>query len=290
MVTRVADQGATLRAMSSSKMALEQSLAGGLRSIAITSGKGGVGKTTIVANLGYLLSTMGVRVLVLDGDMGLANIDVLLGLSPVHTMRDFLSGYRELRDVLIDGPGGMKILPTGSGVWEMTDLNREQRLSLMTEINALKDDHDILLIDTAAGVSSNVLHMNAVAEEVVVVVTPEPTSITDAYALIKLLYIRNKRRRFLILVNQARSVREAKQVFQGLNNVVERFLEFSLEEMGSIPWDSNVSRSIRSQQAMAELFPDTRAVKKLKEVAQRLKKLPARKDSAGEMTLFGPYA
>ena len=210
MMTRMMDQSATLRIMSASKAQPSPSPTNGLRSIAVTSGKGGVGKTSLVANLAFLLGEMGTRVLVLDADMGLANIDVLLGLSPQYTLKDFLDGTLALRDILIEGPGAMKILPAGSGVLELTDLNREQRLSLVGEINALGRDHDLLLIDTAAGVSSNVLHFNALAEEVIVVVTPQPASITDAYALIKLMSMRYRRRHFLVLVNEASSKKEGR--------------------------------------------------------------------------------
>jgi flagellar biosynthesis protein FlhG len=249
-----------------------------------------VGKTTIVANLAYLMAKMDMRVLVLDADMGLANIDLLLGLSPIYTLKDFLDGSRCIREILLEGPSGMRILPAGSGVWELTHLNREQRLSLMAEINALRGEHDVLLIDTAAGVSSNVLHFNAAAEEVVVLVTPEPTSITIAYALIKLMSMRYRRKRFLILVNESKSEQEAKQVFQGLNGVVERFLQFSLTNLGFLPWDAAVGRSIRSQRALVELFPEAKVVQRLQKVALQLRALPGRKESFGEITLFGPYA
>lgn len=290
MIARTIDQGATLRLISALKARSAQGMLKGLRSISVTSGKGGVGKTTVVANLAYLMARMDMRVLVLDADMGLANIDLLLGLSPPYTLKDFLDGTRDLREILLEGPWGMRILPAGSGVWELTHLNREQRLSLMAEINALGEEHDVLLIDTAAGVSPNVLHFNAVAEEVVVLVTPEPTSITDAYALIKLMSMRYKRKHFLVLINETRSEQEARQVFQGLNGVVERFLQFSLTNLGSLPRDSAVGRSVRSQRALVELFPEARVAQKLRDIALKLRTLPGRKESFGEMTLFGPYA
>ncbi len=290
MITRVMDQGATLRMLRASAASRENPYAQGLRSIAVTSGKGGVGKTSIVVNLAFLLSQMGVRVLVLDADMGLANIDVVLGLSPENTLKDFLAGTCELREVLLEGPGGMKILPAGSGVWELTDLNQQQRLSLIGAVNALREEHDLLLIDTAAGVSSNVLQFNAIAEEVMIVVTPEPTSITDAYAVIKLMFTRYRRRSFLTLVNGARMARDARETFQGLNGVVERFLQFSLTELGSLPWYPVVARSVRSQRAFADLFPTAKATQSLRDVALRLRDMSGRTESYGEITLFGPYA
>jgi flagellar biosynthesis protein FlhG len=284
------DQGATLRLMSANKDLVALAGDRGLRSLAITSGKGGVGKTSIAANLAFVLAGMGVRVLVLDADMGLANIDVLLGLSPQRTLRDFLSGTCDLREVLLEGPNGMHILPSGSGLWELTHLSREQRLVLMSGINDLKDEHDLLLIDTAAGVSPNVLHFNATAEEVLVVVTPDPPSITDAYALIKLMFTRYRRRHFLVVVNGARNGQEAGETFRGLNGVVERFLHLSLTDLGSVPCDPAVARSVRSQRPFADLYPSAKATQSLEALARRLLAVSPRGEAAGEMTLFGPYA
>ena len=262
----------------------------GVRSIAVTSGKGGVGKTCIVANLGHLLSAMGTRVMILDADVGLANIDLLLGLSPQYTLKDFLEGETELSEILMKGPGGMVILPAGSGVMELTNLERDQRLALLGEINALSENHDLLLIDTPAGVSSNVIHFNALAQEIIVVVTPEPTSISDAYALIKVMFLKHRRRRFFVLVNETKSEKEAQQTFQGLNHAVERFLNFSLTDLGFISWDSCVSRSVKRQRAFAEAYPNAKATQNLHQVALRLQQMNGRKESFGELTLFGPYA
>lgn len=261
----------------------------GLRSIAVTSGKGGVGKSSVVANLALILAEMEVRVLVLDGDMGLANIDVLLGLSPQYTLKDFLQGDRNLGDIVLEGPKGMRVLPAGCGIMELTDLSREQRLSLVSEINALGKEHDLLLIDTGAGVSSNVLLFNALAEEIMVVVTPEPASITDAYALIKLMSLKYRRRHFAVLVNEARSEKEANQVFQALNRTVESLLQVSLTELGFLPWDANVVRSVKSQKPFVELFPAARITQQLRKVAHRLRGLSRRAETLGELTFFGPY-
>jgi flagellar biosynthesis protein FlhG len=284
------DQSATLRRIATGSKGPQVGLFNGLKSIAVTSGKGGVGKTSLVANLAFVFSEKGLRVLVLDGDVGLANIDVLLGLSPKQTIKDFLDGNCSLKEILIEGPKGMHILPAGSGVLELTNLSSEQRMSLISEINALRDEHDLLLIDTAAGVSSNVLNFNAIAEEVLIAVTPEPTSITDAYALIKLMSMKFRRKRFLVVVNEARSLREAHQVFQGLNMVVERFLHFSLTELGYLPYDSAVGMAVKSQQAFVERFPEARVSKCLRDVADKLCKLSTRDEALGEVNLFGPYA
>src|SRR5262245_10883236 len=155
--------------------------------LSFTSGKGGVGKTHIVVNLAYALQSLGARVMLLDADLGLANVDVLLGLAPRFTIQDVLDGHKTLDDVLVTGPAGMLILPAGSGVPELAELNDSQRLQLLTILETLEHDIDFLLIDTGAGISANVMYFNVAAQDIVVIVTPEPTSITDAYALMKVL-------------------------------------------------------------------------------------------------------
>jgi len=174
------------------------------RVIAITSGKGGVGKTNIVANLGYALCKAGKRVLIFDADLGLGNLDVLLGLTPRYNLSHVLEGQKRLSDIVISGPGQLKILPASSGIQELTRLTHSQKMNLYTDLNVLLADYDIVLIDTAAGISSNVLYFNASANEIMVVVTPEPTSITDAYALMKILSVKYQEKHFRLLVNLAK--------------------------------------------------------------------------------------
>lgn len=285
------DQGATLRKLSlRGRIGHNPAGSSCVRSLAVTSGKGGVGKTSLAANLACLISDMGKKVLLFDADMGLANVDVLFGLNPERTIKDFLEGRYLLEEIITDGPSGLKILPGGSGQWELTHLTKEQRLLLYSGINLLRGEHDILLIDTAAGVSQNVLHFNAMAERLIVIVTPEPTSITDAYALIKIMFLNYRRRDFLILVNNVRSAQEARVTFEGLNRVVETFLKFSLKELGWIPWDGSIINSVRSQRPFVHMFPEAKATRKLKEIAAKIMDMAGREDSIGEMTLFGPYA
>jgi flagellar biosynthesis protein FlhG len=162
------------------------------RVISITSGKGGVGKTNVVANLAFAFTRMGRKVLVLDADLGLANIDILLGLTPQYTIEHFLRGEKSLSEIMTKGPGGMSILPASSGVYELVNLNEAEKLFLLNEVDLIADQIDLLLIDTGAGISSNVLYFNTAAQESIVIATPEPTSITDAYALIKVLATRFK--------------------------------------------------------------------------------------------------
>ncbi len=164
--------------------------------ISVGSGKGGVGKTNVVANLAFAFTRLGKKVLVFDADLGLANIDVLLGLTPKYTIQHLLDRQKSVFEILTKGPGGMSILPASSGVLELVDLDESQKIFLLNELDLVAETVDILLIDTAAGISSNVLYFNMAAEESIVVVTPEPTSITDAYALIKILSTKYTKRTF----------------------------------------------------------------------------------------------
>jgi len=248
-----------------------------VRVISVTSGKGGVGKTHVVANLGLALAREGKRVLVLDADVGLANLDVLLGLVPRWTIQHVLNGGKRLSEILLDGPGGMKILPASSGLPELTALSEPQLLLLQDEIETLSQSFDVLLIDTAAGISSNVTFFAGAAHEIVVVVSPEPTSLTDAYATMKVLSRQQREHRFRVLVNMAKHQREAQQVFRKLDVAVERFLHLSLDAMGFIPLDDYVPLAVTQQRAVVDLFPQAPASRAFKRLAGEVAKWePAR--------------
>ncbi|MFH0810809.1 MAG: MinD/ParA family protein [Pseudomonadota bacterium] len=241
------------------------------RVISVTSGKGGVGKTNIVANLAVALSKRGQRVLVLDADLGLANLDILLGLSSRYNVGHVLRGEKKLAEVIIDGPAGIRILPASSGVQELTLLGEEQKLVLLNELDAIEPDCDILLIDTGAGISPNVTYFNLAALERIVVVTPEPTSITDAYALIKVMATMHATRSFKLLINQVRGERDAQEVIAKLVRVVDRFIgEVSLEAVGWVPSDSCVPRAVKKQRAIVELFPECPASRGMCRVADTI--------------------
>lgn len=242
-----------------------------IRVISVTSGKGGVGKTQVTANLALALCRMEKRVLILDADLGLANMDVMLGLNPRYSIQHVLKGEKRLEEVLVSAPGGMKLLPAASGIQELTELDTSQRLFLLNELDAIQDRFDVLLIDTAAGISSNVMYFNFAAMEKVVVVTNEPTSLTDAYALIKVLSHKYHQKRFRVLVNAARSEAEANRIYRNLGLVVDQFLGSpSLDYLGWIPYDRMVSSAIRQQQAVLQLYPDAPASKGFVEVARKL--------------------
>jgi len=231
------------------------------RVIAVTSGKGGVGKTNVVVNLGISLSRLGKRVLILDADLGLGNLDVMLGLTPQFNLSHVIHGLKSISDIIVDGPENLKVIPASSGIEELAQLTGEQRFRMISELDTILDDVDILLVDTAAGVSSNVIYFNVTAQEIVVVVTPEPTSITDAYALIKILSMKYAETHFKLLVNAAASMQEAQEIYRQLHLIAQRFLGISIEYFGGVLYDRNITRAVKSQKALVDMMPDSPAGK-----------------------------
>ena len=254
--------------------------------ISVTSGKGGVGKTNVVANLGYALTRLNKRVLVLDADVGLANMDVVLGLSPKYNLQHVLNGEKTISEVVISGPGGMKILPASSGVQELSDLSKAQKLCLLSELNSLYDETDVLLIDTSAGISSNVMYFNMAAQEILIVVSPEPTSITDAYAMMKVLFLKHSENHFRLLVNSARSAEEAKEVFNNLSLVGQKFLNLSIDYWGYIMQDDHVAKAVRQQKALVERYPHSPASRCFSDLAKRVCENRPNTSSKGNIRFF----
>lgn len=238
--------------------------------IAVSSGKGGVGKTNIVANLGYLLSGMGQKVLLVDTDLGLGNLDVLLGITPKYNISHILSNEKAITDIMVDGPGKMKILPASSGIQAMTHLTPLQLDLIRHQMLSVEALFDTILIDTAAGISSNVLHFNASAQEVCVVVTPDLTAITDAYALMKVLSIQHDISEFNLLVNQTKSAGEAQEIFRHLELVTDQFLNISIQFMGHILKDDNIPKGVRCQRMVSDMYPHSIASDCFKTIAQQI--------------------
>ena len=256
------------------------------RTIAIASGKGGVGKTNIVANLAIALRRRGQRVIVIDADLGLANLDTLLGVNPRATLRHVLRGECALRDVLVEGPAGIQLVPAASGFEDLTQLTDTQRLLLLEQVDSLDGAFDVLLLDTGAGISSNVLFFAAAAHETMVVVTPEPTALTDAYALVKVLSTRYAEQRFTVLVNMARGEFEARRTFTHLSRVAERFLHVSLRWAGWVPFDAEVPEAVRRQRAVVELAPRAPVSLAFEALAQRLVDEPESVPPKGGLQFF----
>ncbi len=242
-----------------------------IKTIAITSGKGGVGKTNIVANLAISLSKKGKRVMILDADLGLCNIDVLLGMAPRFNIQHMLNGEKSLEEIIVEGPEGIMIVPASSGVEELTQLDEFKKLRLIDEFQSLQNNIDYLLVDTGAGISSNVTFFCIASQETIVVVTPEPTSLTDAYALIKVLHTRYQEKVFRILINQTRSSTEALEIFKRLHIVTDRYLNVSLDYIGFIPYDRTLLKAVRSQKAVVLQSPESRISEAFFNLADRIK-------------------
>jgi flagellar biosynthesis protein FlhG len=240
------------------------------RVISVTSGKGGVGKTHTVTNLGISLASLGYSVLVLDADLGLANVDVLLNLKPQGTLHDVLKGSLRLDDILLEGPGGISIIPAASGVEELHELRSEEKLLLLEEIERIAHRYDYLLIDTPAGIGSDVMYFNSAAAEVVCVINGEPTSLTDTYALIKVLSTTYGEKNFSVVVNNVADETEAAAAFKKLTRTVERFLKVKVRYLGWVPADGMVRECVMQQQAISADFPSSKASLSLAAIARKV--------------------
>lgn len=242
----------------------------GLRTIAITSGKGGVGKTSLAVNLGLLLAGEGRRVALFDGDMGLANVDVLLGLTPKFTLRHVVDGQKELRDIMLPGPNGLQVIPASRGVEAMAHLAPAEQVRLVERLGQLEGLVDILLLDTAAGISPNVLSLLLAADETIVVTVPEPTAITDAYAVIKVLSRHRADPRAGILLNMVEGAAQAEELFEQLQRVIRHFLQVEVRFVGHVLRDECVGRAVCEQKPFSICFPYARASRSLVDLARTL--------------------
>lgn len=257
-----------------------------VRVIAVTSGKGGVGKSNVTINLAVSLAQSGESVMVMDADTGLANIDVLLGLSPGLNLSHVINGECSLEETIIEGPAGIKIVPASSGVAAMSDLTPAQNAGVIRSFSELTEPVDTLLIDTAAGLSDSVVSYTRAAREVIVVVCDEPASITDAYAMIKVTHRDYGVERFHVLANQAQGASQGRELYKKLARVSERFLEVTLDYLGCIPYDDCLKKAVQKQKSVVDAFPRSQSTTAFKQIAKKTQAWPTPTSMEGHLEFF----
>lgn len=255
--------------------------------LSVTSGKGGVGKTNISVNLAVSLAQQGKRVVLIDADLGLANVDVVLGMTPPKNLFHLFHDGATLQDILFPTPYGFSILPASSGMSEMLELSTGQKLELLEAVDFLEDKLDYLLVDTGAGINDNVLYFNLAAQERLVVLTPEPTSLTDAYALIKVLKLNHGVEHFKILVNMAADAKSAKEMFSRLYQACDHFLSgVSLDFAGFIPRDPQVRKAVVQQKPYCIVNPESPASLAVQQVARTVQTWDVPESLDGNIKFF----
>lgn len=263
-----------------------QDTGGSPQVISITSGKGGVGKTSVVSNLAVTWARQGARVLIIDADLGLANIDVVFGLSPRFTLNHFFAHKRTLKEIMIKGPYGISILPAGSGVQRFTTLIPSQHLRLIDELDSLNNDFDLVLVDTGAGISENVTYFSTAAQTILVVTTPQLTAITDAYALIKVLALRYHEKKFDLIVNTAKNKQEALQVYEKITTVANHFLRVSVDFAGWLPYEKRLNDALSKQKAFVDLYPKSKLSDGCLRIIDKLQAVSEIEDQKGTPQFF----
>jgi flagellar biosynthesis protein FlhG len=256
------------------------------KTISFTSGKGGVGKTTMAANFAHYLALQGKKVLVFDGDLGMANVDIFFGVKPNGTLLEVIQGEKDLMDVITPVSSHIHLVSGGSGLVEMTRLNAFERKGTVDAISQLEHNYDYMVIDTSPGISDNVLYLNSAAQNITVIVTPDPASITDSYALMKVLYKEYKETRFTVLCNQVRDDAEGLSLFQRLADVTSRFLPIGLDYGGSVTSDPLFRRSTQSQRLILKHETNSDAARVLNNSFNRIEKSLAKSDNKGGIQFF----
>jgi flagellar biosynthesis protein FlhG len=280
------DQAAGLRAMQKNSTQESDNRQQPVRVIAVASGKGGVGKTNVSVNLGVSLTQLGHRVLLMDADMGLANVDIMLGLQTKYNLSHVLDGQKTLQEVIVEGPSGLKIIPAASGVRRMAQLSAMENAGIVNAFSELNGELDVLLVDTAAGIADSVVSFCRAAQEVVVVVTDEPASITDAYALIKVLSKDYGLSQFRILANMSRSPSHGKQLYDKLARVCEQFLDVSIDYLGTVPFDHDLREAVQKQSPVTVCKPNSLAAKSFRDMAKQIEAWPIPRGVTGYLQFF----
>lgn len=254
--------------------------------ISVTGGKGGVGKSNVTVNIAISLAKMGKKVMIMDADLGLANIDIMLGLRVTRNLSHVIRGECSLDEIILEGPEGIGIIPASSGTKEMAKLSEMEHAGIIRAFSSLEQQIDILIVDTAAGIADNVISFSQASQDLLLVVCDEPTSITDAYALIKILSVDHDLFRFRIVANMVRSAKEGRELFAKLTRVTDQFLDVALDYVGSIPFDENVRKAVRKQRALVELYPDSEASVAMKHLATKIIDWPIPKNAKGNIEFF----
>lgn len=273
----MSDQAAGLRRMANARP---------IQVVAVTGGKGGVGKTNVSVNLGIALAELGRRVMLLDADLGLANIDVVLGLHPQYDLSHVIRGERTLEEIIVEGPEGIQVVPASSGVRQMASLSPAEHAGLIHAFSDVGNHLDVLVIDTAAGISDAVINFSRAAQEVIVVVCDEPASLTDAYAIIKLLNREYNMGRFRVLANMVHSAQEGRDLYNKLSRVTDRYLDLMLNFIGAIPYDDALKKAVKGQKAVVYAYPRSRAAQAFRSLAKRVDELPMPEGASGHLQFF----
>jgi len=257
-----------------------------VRVIAVASGKGGVGKTNLSVNVGIVLSQMGQRVALLDADMGLANVDILLGLYPKFNLSHVLTGEKSLDEIMLEGPAGLRVIPGASGIQKMSELSAIEQAAVVRAFSEIDQDLDVLIVDTAAGISASVINFARACQEIIVVVCDEPTSLTDAYAFIKLLNRDYALCNFHVVANMVQSVQQGQMLFQKLTKVTDRYLDVTLQFAGAVPYDEYLRKAVQKQSPVVVAFPRSKASLAVKAIAGKIESWPLKSQAGGYIEFF----